>query len=269
MCRSIRSEDHIGGSPFRTLIEANSIEPSLSWIYGPGLTYSEAGLSSKFFVQTRDMFGNNISFQGADAVTPIFWEKTGGLSASGSSGRRQSNASSDVGKQLMQVGVRQVAREGGLFEIIFYPFREANGTLEVQVGASWSTSFPIAPRAVFQPTGDIEESKRLIIFAPLSSFVLGLVIALVINRVQASYEKRKQKQEEALAEAEAEQLKLNANGDEHNLSNTQDPQHQVALFCSDRASFLMLLGVTCVCFAAWLTYALASKKDPMLADSRL
>jgi len=79
---------------------------------------------------------------------------------------------------------------------------------------------------VFQPTGDIEESKRLIIFAPLSSFVLGLVIALVINRVQASYEKRKQKQEEALAEAEAEQLKLNANGDEHNLSNTQDPQHQ-------------------------------------------
>ena len=47
------SDDHIGGSPFRTLVVANDIEPSLSWIYGPGLTYSEAGLSSKFFVQTR------------------------------------------------------------------------------------------------------------------------------------------------------------------------------------------------------------------------
>jgi hypothetical protein len=45
------------------LVVANAIEPSLSWIYGPGLTYSEAGLSSKFYVQTRDMFGNNMTFQ--------------------------------------------------------------------------------------------------------------------------------------------------------------------------------------------------------------
>ena len=35
---------------------------------------------------------------------------------------------------LLQVGVRQVPKEGGLFEIIFYPFAEANGTLEVRVG---------------------------------------------------------------------------------------------------------------------------------------
>ena len=35
---------------------------------------------------------------------------------------------------LLQVGVRQVPKEGGLFEIIFYPFVEANGTLEVRVG---------------------------------------------------------------------------------------------------------------------------------------
>ena len=34
---------------------------------------------------------------------------------------------------LAQVGVRQVAREGGLFEIIFYPFQAANGTLEVSL----------------------------------------------------------------------------------------------------------------------------------------
>lgn len=236
------SDDHIGGSPFRTLVVANSIEPSLSWIYGPGLTYSEAGLSSKFFVQTRDMFGNNISFQGADDITPIFWDDSPAVADSDDGRRRlwqqQRAAESAEGhglmsatdaavgfapgavqfasgpagrrvgenRSLMQVGVRQVAREGGLFEIIFYPFKEANGTLEVRVG-DWSTEFAIAPRAVFQPIGDKEESQRLIIFAPVSSFALGLIIALVINRVQASYKKRKQRMEEAVAAAEEQQLK--------------------------------------------------------------
>jgi hypothetical protein len=81
------------------------------------------------------MFGNNISFQGADAITPIFWDDS-------PSTRRQDTApvaAADDGegeRKLMQVGVRQVAREGGLFEIIFYPFKEANGTLEVRVGSS-------------------------------------------------------------------------------------------------------------------------------------
>ena len=53
------TDDHIGGSPFRTLVVANTIEPSLSWIYGQGLTYSEAGLSSKFFVQVCRGVGKN------------------------------------------------------------------------------------------------------------------------------------------------------------------------------------------------------------------
>ena len=74
----------------------------------------------------------------------------------------------------------------------------------MRVGSTWSTTFPIAPRAVFQPMAQIEQSQRLIIFAPVSSFVLGLVIALVINRVQASYQARKERQrmEEELAAAE-------------------------------------------------------------------
>ena len=145
------SSDHIGGSPFLSLIVANSIEPSLSWVYGPGLTYSEAGLSSKFYVQTRDMFGNNISFQGADAITPIFWDDSPADSPAQSSRRQEDAAAStevavdsadaadasddvtDDDRKLMQVGVRQVAKEKGLFEIIFYPFKEANGTLEVRI----------------------------------------------------------------------------------------------------------------------------------------
>jgi hypothetical protein len=45
------SDAHIGGSPFLSLISANEIAPHLSWVYGPGLTFSQAGLSSKFFVQ--------------------------------------------------------------------------------------------------------------------------------------------------------------------------------------------------------------------------
>ena len=174
--------------------------------------------------QTRDMFGNNISFQGADAITPIFWDD------SPSSGARRQDAAAvavaaDEGeRQLMQVGVRQVAREGGLFEIIFYPFKEANGTLEVRVGSTWSTTFPIAPRAVFQPMAQIEQSQRLIIFAPVSSFVLGLVIALVINRVQASYQARKQRQrmEEELAAAEKAPL---AGADAAN-SPAADPEEE-------------------------------------------
>lgn len=127
----------------------------------------------------------------------------------------------------MPVGVRQVAREKGLFEIIFYPFEEANGTLELQVGATWTKTFSVAPRAVFkvgdradlislapfielfswslltcilsillQPSSNIEESKRLIIFAPVACFLLGLIIAVTINRIKMSYKLWKQKAED-------------------------------------------------------------------------
>ena len=97
------------------------------------------------------MFGNNISFQGADAITPIFWDDSPADSPAQSSRRQEDAAAStevavdgadaadasddvtDDDRKLMQVGVRQVAKEKGLFEIIFYPFKEANGTLEVRI----------------------------------------------------------------------------------------------------------------------------------------
>ncbi len=62
----------------------------------------------------------------------------------------------------MPVRVRQVAREKGLFEIIFYPFEEANGTLELQVGATWRKTFSVVPRAVFK----VGDRADLISLAP-------------------------------------------------------------------------------------------------------
>ena len=46
---------HISGSPYLMNIQSNTIHPSFSLIYGEGLSFSEAGISSKFYVQTRDV----------------------------------------------------------------------------------------------------------------------------------------------------------------------------------------------------------------------
>lgn len=82
---------HIEASPFLSTISASNIHPDLTWIYGRGLSYAEAGLSSNIYVQTRDEFGNNISMQGTDSITPQFFGKN---------------------NVDMQVGVRQQALEG-------------------------------------------------------------------------------------------------------------------------------------------------------------
>jgi hypothetical protein len=71
----------------------------------------------------------------------------------------------------MPVGVRQVGRKKGLFEIIFYPFEEANDTLELQVGATWKKTFSVAPHAVFK-VGDRTDLISLPPFIELYSWSL-------------------------------------------------------------------------------------------------
>ncbi len=44
---------HIEGSPFLSTISASDMKPDFTWIYGSGLSYAEAGLSSNVYVQVR------------------------------------------------------------------------------------------------------------------------------------------------------------------------------------------------------------------------
>merc|ERR1712188_346832 len=86
-------------------------------VYGDGLLDTEAGVSAKLLVQTRDRFGNNLTCSGDNCTAFVnllmFDPNTGGYR-------------SDIGTRVNPPTM-------GLYEVFYYPFNSGEVQMTVEV----------------------------------------------------------------------------------------------------------------------------------------